>query len=285
MGGKMERNLCIAILLLMMTIISSVSGGQYGIVLESLPNHDLAEKRAADWQNEGFGPLSLREESGTNVQLLYGRFTWLDEAHWYNKELQKRGYFTSVITLDDELPEEQIPTLLFPFEDIINKTGLDSAPEIELTKDTDNRIAEFVNIRESQGISKAKEKLYQIMNTADVNDPIHGWCLLSLGYLAYSENQKDNSIRLFKQLADGSVSATKKQRVEALQRYAFSLMGKQYREEGDKTLLRLDAAQSFRILLKYKQTPEGRASVLLQIAGIIFELAKESDMSTYEEAK
>jgi hypothetical protein len=279
-GEKMVRNLCIAVMLLIIALLSSVWGSQYGIVLESLPNHDLAEKRAADLQNKGFSPLSLKGESGAQVQILYGRFAWMSEAHWYNKELQKRGYFTSVTTLDDELPEKQIPPILFPFEDIINKTGLDSAPKIELTKDTDKRIAEFVNIRESQGISKAKEKLYQIMNTADVNDPIQGWCLLSLGYLAYAENQKDNSIRLFKQLADGSVSSTKQHRIEAFQRYAFSLMGKQYREEGDKTILRLDAAQSFRLLLKYKQTPEGQASVLLQIAGIIFELAKESDMST-----
>jgi len=122
------------------------------------------------------------------------------------------------------------------------------------------------------------------MNASDKNDPIQGWCLSRLAYLSYAENKKDESLRLFKQLADGSVAATKAQRIDALQRYAHSLIGKEYREKTEGPF-RLDAAQAFRLLAQYKETPEGKCEALLQLAGLTLELARGYKQSTYEEAR
>jgi len=131
---------------LLMYALSQVFGAQYGINMESLPNSALAEKRKDELTQLAFNPTQIKNISPNNVIIVYGRFTSLSEAHWYSKELNKRGYFTEVLQFQDELPEDQIPPISYPYENIINTKGLDTAPDINLTRDSDARIAEFFTV-------------------------------------------------------------------------------------------------------------------------------------------
>lgn len=223
-------------------------------------------------QESGVQPLAVqRTEDGE--RLYFGKFAYYAEGLYFVKQLKSQGYFsarmedvtTAGLALNGEVKYPR--GTLFKDLQSTNSAQYDAR---------DARIMPIYEQMKSGPPEAAMRALDNIVRDEAITPPsLRGWAMLRQGYLNIKNKNKAAALPMFKAVADGTVPATKADRIDAAIRVAR--LHHSAKE-------RVDALQAYTELLKLQEDPKDRGFTLLQIAGLKLELAR-SAKGSFEEVR
>ncbi|MBN1902954.1 hypothetical protein JW926_16645 [Candidatus Sumerlaeota bacterium] len=139
----------------------------------------------------------------------------------------------------------------------------------------DPEIEQINNLIKDGATDQIREAVINKIQTCSSDDPKKGWLTMRLAYLKCREKDKETAQQIFQEIAEGKVKASPEARIEAMLRASNIIYSKKER---------IKAYRAFKEIYQMAEDPQQKAESLLQISGLMMELAR-SAKGTLEEAR
>jgi len=240
----------------------------YSIQLGAYPTLEEAEIKKTEYKSLGYSPVSIIQ-SPKWYKVRFGEFPIFLEGYLYCMDLRKEKCPDVWLVWQDNVEKKiDFITTVGPVEKYFNipeksSDELQTFPPYNDEPDY-KLISELVEKKEFSA-SILIEEIEPIVKSLKDTDPVKGFGTMRLAYLNLKNTNRAKAKDLFREVAEGKISADSKERIEAMFRVArieHSLNN------------RLTAYRAFDEINKFVVDNENKAEALVQLAGLTMELAR-----------
>ncbi len=247
----------------------------YYIKLGEFAQYEDAEARLATLQQLNMQPLRLLQVN-THWEIHFGEFSYYMDAYLYQQDLKNLGYTEAeIIKFENFERKTSFPLVKGPRERVFKiKETADTLTTCSVNME-DPDVVYINTLLNSASTEEIHLALLQKIPTRQDTDPVKGWLSMRMAYIKIRMNDRALSQQLFQQVAEGKIMAPPEMRVEAMIRIAHLIHAQKDR---------LRDYRAYKEIYEWAQTEEQRAGALLELCGLMMELAR-SDKGTLAECR
>ncbi len=248
----------------------------YYVKLGEFTEQEAAEARLASLRQMNMEPIRLLTVDN-HWEIHFGEFSYYIDAYLYHQDLNNLGYTDAdIVKVDNAEKRTSFSEVRGPTKRVfeIKETNGELAPCVLNMEDSD--VLYIDNLLKIASTEDVHSALLQKLAGRQDDDPVKGWLSIRMAYIKIRMKDRAMSQQIFQQIAEGKIAAPPEMRVEAMNRIAHLIYAQN-------DFVR--AYRAYKEIYELAQTREQRASALLELSGLMVELARDENKGNFGEAR